>query len=59
MIAARIRTVACICCPYAEAEGQSWSHLIFAGFNEEAWPALDEEFVANGQIDEFNQRNKS
>src|SRR6476660_2713374 len=44
--------------PYAEAEGQSWSHLIFAGLNEEAWSALDEEFVANGKIDEFNQRNK-
>jgi PD-(D/E)XK nuclease superfamily len=44
--------------PYAEAEGQSWSHLIFAGLNEEGWPALDEEFVANGKIAEFNQRNK-
>ena len=44
--------------PYAEAEGQSWSHLIFAGLNEETWPALGEEFVANGRIDEFNQRNK-
>ncbi len=44
--------------PYAEAEGQSWSHLIFAGLNEEAWPALDEEFVANRKVDEFNQRNK-
>jgi PD-(D/E)XK nuclease superfamily len=44
--------------PYAEAEGQSWSHLIFAGLNEEAWPALDEEFIANGKIDEFNERNK-
>jgi hypothetical protein len=44
--------------PYAEAEGQSWSHLIFAGLNEEAWPALGEEFVANGKINEFNQRNK-
>jgi len=43
---------------YAEAESQSWSHLIFAGLNEEAWPALDEEFVANGTINEFNQRNK-
>jgi hypothetical protein len=43
---------------YAEAESQSWSHLIFAGLNEEAWPALGEEFVANGIIDEFNQRNK-
>ena len=44
--------------PYAEAESQSWSHVIFAGLNEEAWPTLDEEFVASGQIDEFNQRNK-
>ena len=43
---------------YGEAESQSWSHLIFAGLNEEAWPALDEEFVAKGTIDEFNQRNK-
>jgi hypothetical protein len=43
---------------YAEAERQSWSHLIFAGLNEEAWPALDEEFVAKRTIDEFNQRNK-
>jgi len=43
---------------YAQAESQSWSHLIFAGLNEEAWPALDEEFVANGTIDEFNQRSK-
>jgi hypothetical protein len=46
--------------PYAEAEGQSWSHLIFAGLNEEAWPALDDEsgFVAEQTIDEFNQRNR-
>jgi hypothetical protein len=44
--------------PYAEAEGQSWSHLIFAGLNEETWPTLDEEFVSGHEIDEFNQRNK-
>src|SRR5262249_19461516 len=44
--------------PYAEAESQSWSHLIFAGLNEEAWPPLNEEFVATGKIDEFNQRNR-
>jgi PD-(D/E)XK nuclease superfamily len=44
--------------PYTEAESQSWSHLIFAGLNEETWPALDEEFVANVKIEEFNQRNK-
>ena len=43
---------------YAEAERQSWSHLIFAGLSEEAWPALDEELVAKGTIAEFNQRNK-
>jgi PD-(D/E)XK nuclease superfamily len=44
--------------PYGEAEGQSWSHLIFAGLNEEAWPSVDEEFVAEGTINEFNQRHK-
>jgi hypothetical protein len=44
--------------PYSEAEGQSWSHLIFAGLNEEAWPALDEEFVGDQQIEEFNERNR-
>jgi PD-(D/E)XK nuclease superfamily len=43
---------------YPEAESQSWSHLIFAGLNEEAWPHLGEEFVANAKIDQFNQRNK-
>jgi hypothetical protein len=46
--------------PCAEAEGQSWSHLIFAGLNEESWPALDDEngFVRDQEIDAFNQRNK-
>jgi hypothetical protein len=46
--------------PYAEAEGQSWSHLIFAGLNEEEWPALDDElgFVRDREIDEFNRRNR-
>ena len=45
---------------YAEAEGQAWSHLIFAGLNEEEWPALDEElaFVRDQEIDEFNRQNK-
>lgn len=45
---------------YAEAEGQAWSHLIFAGLNEEAWPALDDEigFVREQEIDEFNQQNR-
>jgi PD-(D/E)XK nuclease superfamily len=45
--------------PYSEAESQSWSRRIFAGLNEEAWPALDEEFVASEKIDEFNQGNKT
>jgi hypothetical protein len=44
--------------PYSEAEGQTWSHLIFAGLNEEAWPTLDEELVDDREIEEFNQRNK-
>jgi hypothetical protein len=46
--------------PYAEAEGQSWSHLIFAGLNEEAWPALDDELglVRDQEIEEFNRRNR-
>jgi hypothetical protein len=46
--------------PYAEAEGQTWSHLIFAGLNEEAWPTLDDEigFVPEQDVGEFNRRNK-
>ena len=44
--------------PYSEAEGQSWSHLIFAGLNEEAWPALDEEFVSDHRIHDLNERNQ-
>jgi hypothetical protein len=45
---------------YAEAEGQSWSHLVFAGLNEEAWPALEDGFgfVDDREIDQFNRRNK-
>jgi hypothetical protein len=43
---------------YAEAESQSWSHLIFAGLNEEGWPSVSEEFIAHAVIDEFNQRNR-
>jgi len=44
--------------PYSEAEWQSWSHLIFAALNEEAWPALGEELVGDHEIDGLNQRNK-
>ena len=47
--------------PCVDAEGQPWSHLIFAGLNDEAWPALDDElgFVREDQIGEFNQKNKT
>jgi hypothetical protein len=46
---------------YADAEGQPWSHLIFAGLNDEAWPTLDDElpFIRNEQIDERNRQNKT
>ncbi|MGH7938383.1 MAG: hypothetical protein ACREFG_07740, partial [Chthoniobacterales bacterium] len=45
---------------YAEAEGQPWSHLIFAGLNEEAWPNLDDEigFIREQEVEEFNQQNR-
>ena len=47
--------------PYAEAQGQPWSHLVFAGLNDEAWPSLDDEFgfVREEQIDDLNQQNKT
>jgi hypothetical protein len=47
--------------PYADAQGQPWSHLIFAGLNDDAWPALDDElgFVREEQTDELNRQNKS
>ena len=46
---------------YADAQDQPWSHLIFAGLNDEAWPALDDEFafIRNEQIDELNRQNKT
>src|SRR6266516_1954272 len=46
---------------YANAQGQPWSHLIFAGLNDEAWPALDGElaFIRDEQIDELNRHNKT
>ena len=47
--------------PYADAQSQPWSHLIFAGLNDDAWPALEDElgFVREEQIDELNRQNKS
>ena len=45
---------------YAEAQGQPWSHLIFAGLNDETWPAFDIElaFIRDEQIEELNRENK-
>ena len=47
--------------PYVEAQDQPWSHLIFAGLNDEAWPSLDDDlgFVREEQIDELNRQNKT
>ncbi len=41
----------------AHAEGQTWSHLIFAGLNEGAWPARPNEsgFLDDHEIATFNQ----
>lgn len=46
---------------YAEAHGQPWSHLIFAGLNDETWPAFDTElaFIRDEQIQELNRENKT
>jgi hypothetical protein len=46
---------------YADAQGQPWSHLIFAGSNDEAWPALDEElaFVRDERVVELNRQNRT
>ncbi len=40
----------------AQAEDQSWSHLILAGLNEGAWPvATRGDFLPSQQIEEFNR----
>jgi hypothetical protein len=44
---------------YIQAEGQPWSHIIFAGLNDEAWPSLDDSFVGEKEIAKFNDRNKT
>lgn len=44
---------------YAQAEGQPWSQIIFAGLNDEAWPVLDDAFVGEQEIAGFNDRNKT
>jgi PD-(D/E)XK nuclease superfamily len=45
---------------YTDAHGQPWSQLIFAGLNEEEWPALEDElgFIRDEQIDELNRNTK-
>jgi hypothetical protein len=45
---------------YTDAHGQPWSHLIFAGLNDEEWPALEDElgFIRDERIDEVNRNNK-
>ena len=44
--------------PYAQAESQSWSHLIVAGLNEGQWPPTHEEtgFLGEEEIDALNRR---
>jgi len=44
--------------PYAAAEGQDWSHLIFAGLNDGEWPPLNDEsgFIRDEEIVDLNRR---
>ena len=42
--------------PVAQAQGQEWSHLIFAGFNEGSWPPAEKgEFAREEEIQKFNR----
>jgi hypothetical protein len=43
---------------YTQAEGQEWSHLIFAGLNEGSWPPLADEsgFLSEEEIGALNTR---
>jgi len=43
---------------YTEAESHAWSHLIFAGFNEETWPTIADEpgFIGDQEVDALNQK---
>jgi hypothetical protein len=51
---ARVHLLAC-----ANAQDQPWSHLIFAGLNDETWPVFDDElaFVREEQIEDLNRQN--
>ena len=44
--------------PYAQAESQTWSHLIAAGLNEGQWPPALEDagFLGEEEIDALNHR---
>jgi PD-(D/E)XK nuclease superfamily protein len=46
---------------YTSAHGQPWSHLIFAGLNDEEWLPLEDElgFIRDEQIVELNRNNKA
>ncbi len=46
---------------YADAQGQPWSSVIFAGLNDDLWPSLDDElgFVREEKIDDLNRQNKA
>ena len=46
---------------YADAQGQPWSHLIFAGLNDETWPTSDGElaFVRDERVVELNRQNRT
>ena len=40
----------------AQAQGQEWSHLIFAGLNEGTWPPPEKgEFAREEEIEQFNR----
>jgi hypothetical protein len=45
---------------YEEAESQTWSHLVFAGLNEESGLARDDDsgFIRDQEVDELNHRNR-
>jgi PD-(D/E)XK nuclease superfamily protein len=52
---ARVHLLSC-----ADAQGQPWSHLVFAGLNDEILPTFDElGFVPDDQIKAINQQNKT
>jgi hypothetical protein len=41
----------------AQAQGQEWSHLIFAGWNEGSWPPEEKgEFAREDEIEDFNRQ---